>query len=311
MSKTRFTFAGVLIAAASAALFVWAVEQAGFDQVRAAAGRVGVGFVVIVLLGGVRGLCRALAWTCAVDPHERLEPWRAVTAFFAGEALGNLTPFGPIASEPVRIALVTSRLSAGTALSGRAVETLLYGATIVTIWVIGAGILLVAFSPSAASALTVVAVVAAAVGAMLVTARFGRTYGLGSVFAFVGRYPGRTLRILILEALYHVAAVAEIWVTLRFITGQAPTLATALVLECFNRALMIAFQFVPLWLGVDETGTGLVAGALHLGTATGVALALVRKGRIICWTAVGLLIAFGQGLTLRAGAAASERPAGS
>src|SRR6266516_7504063 len=138
MKKTRFTTAGVLIATASVALFVWAMEQAGVDQVRAAAGRIGAGFGVIVLLGGARGLCRALAWTFAVDSCERLEPWRAITAFFAGEALGNVTPFGLLVSEPVRIALVNARLPRGAAVAGRAIETLLYGVSIVFMWAIGA-----------------------------------------------------------------------------------------------------------------------------------------------------------------------------
>ncbi len=337
MRDRRLTAAGVLIAAASVTLFVWALEQAGLEPVRAAAGRIGAGFIVIVLLGGLRGSCRALAWTYAVGPQERLTPWRAVTAYFAGEALGNITPFGPLASEPVRIVLVNSQLAVGAALSARAVETMLYGVTIVLMWVIGAGTLLVAFSAPGASKLTVGAMLVGAGAATLAAAWFVRAHGLvariverlmasgvvpamleqawvdlrrpgSGILELVGRHPGRTLRILGLEALYHVAAVAEIWVTLRLITGHAPTLPTALVLECFNRAIMIGFQFVPMWLGVDEAGTGLVASALHLGAATGVTLALVRKARIICWTAVGLLVALAQGLTVGAGGVAPERP---
>jgi hypothetical protein len=64
------------------------------------------------------------------------------------------------------------------------------------------------------------------------------------------------------------------------------------VLEFVNRTITLAFQFVPMWLGVDEAGTSLVTTALHLGAAVGVGLALVRKARILLWTAIGLGIAF-------------------
>jgi hypothetical protein len=69
-------------------------------------------------------------------------------------------------------------------------------------------------------------------------------------------------------------------------------LVTAFVLEFVNRTITIAFQFVPMWLGVDEAGTGLIATALHLGAAVGVGLALIRKARVMLWTALGLGLVF-------------------
>ena len=75
---------------------------------------------------------------------------------------------------------------------------------------------------------------------------------------------------------------------LRLITGQPPSLLAAFVLESANRTITVAFQFVPMWLGVDEAGTGLIAAAIGISPAAGVTLALARKGRIVLWTAVGL-----------------------
>jgi hypothetical protein len=63
---------------------------------------------------------------------------------------------------------------------------------------------------------------------------------------------------------------------------------TAFVLESVNRTITVAFQFVPMWLGVDEAGTGLIAAAIGISPAAGVALALARKGRIVLWTVIGL-----------------------
>src|SRR5258705_2064259 len=59
-----------------------------------------------------------------------------------------------------------------------------------------------------------------------------------------------------------------------------------------NRTVIIAFQFVPLWLGVDEAGTGLVTTALHLGATAGIGLALIRKARVVVWTGLGLGLFF-------------------
>jgi hypothetical protein len=47
---------------------------------------------------------------------------------------------------------------------------------------------------------------------------------------------------------------------------------------------------VPYRLGVDEAGSAMIARALALDPAVGVALALVRRLRILFWNAVGLVL---------------------
>jgi hypothetical protein len=61
------------------------------------------------------------------------------------------------------------------------------------------------------------------------------------------------------------------------------------VLEPTGRLIVVAFKFVPYRLGVDEAGTALVARALALDPALGVALALVRRVRILVLNAIGLV----------------------
>jgi len=108
------------------------------------------------------------------------------------------------------------------------------------------------------------------------------------VFEFAERHPDRVMPVALCQILFHASAVFEIWIALRLITGQPPSLLTAFVLESVNRTITVAFQFVPMWLGVDEAGTGLIAAAIGISPAAGVTLALARKGRIVLWTAVGL-----------------------
>jgi hypothetical protein len=118
------------------------------------------------------------------------------------------------------------------------------------------------------------------------------------IFSFVARHPGKIVPLILLEATYHVAAVAEIWFALSLITGGRTPVLTAFVLEAVNRTITIAFQFVPMWLGVDEAGTAAVTSAINLGSAAGVSLALVRKTRVVIWTVIGLALLLHRGLSV-------------
>ena len=66
-----------------------------------------------------------------------------------------------------------------------------------------------------------------------------------------------------------------------------------------------------MWLGVDEAGTAAVTSAVNLGSAAGISLALIRKTRIVIWTAIGFMLVLRRGLLVgtvarRAVVAASE-----
>jgi hypothetical protein len=102
---------------------------------------------------------------------------------------------------------------------------------------------------------------------------------------------GRLWRLAAWQALFHVGAVAEVFLILRLLpaTRQA-TLVDAFVLETAGRLVTVVFKFVPYRLGVDEAGAAIVARALALDPASGIALALVRKLRIVVWNAVGLAV---------------------
>ena len=57
---------------------------------------------------------------------------------------------------------------------------------------------------------------------------------------------------------------------------------------------------MPLRAGVDEAVTGWFTKALQLGEKIGISLAIVRKARIVVWTAVGVVLLVRQGLSPRA-----------
>jgi hypothetical protein len=108
-----------------------------------------------------------------------------------------------------------------------------------------------------------------------------------TVYGFHRQDPIRLFTVLALEGVYHAAGVAEVFVTLAWIVGP-PTLLVAFILETANRLTNVVFKFVPLRLGVDEAGSAIFTTVLGYTSATGATLALVRKVRMLVWTAVGV-----------------------
>ena len=118
--------------------------------------------------------------------------------------------------------------------------------------------------------------------------------------AFSAGHPGRLWRVFALDLGFHLVAVFEAFLTLRWLLGPpslgfgeasgSPTLAQAIVFEALNRVVIVAFKFVPLRIGVDEAVTGAVAPILAVNPAAGVTLAVVRKVRGLFWAAAGLAV---------------------
>jgi|TARA_Y100000294_G_scaffold162132_1_gene167047 hypothetical protein len=309
-----------------ALLFVVFVRRAGLADVAAGVASVGWGFLLVLALSGFRFAMRALAWTLCVEPPGRLTFREALVATVAGDALGNVTPLGLLVSEPAKVALVTRRLPAAGALAALAVENLFYSLSVAVVLVAGLVALVVRLGTGTgwwlAAGLIVGGVVLAVLALHAVLWRrvslsarllvmLPERWAAGWVGAGLGwlrrlearmhaAYP-RTKAglgpIAMVDALFHVAALAETYVVLAFVTGSSPSWLDAFLFESVNRMIMVAFKFVPLRVGVDEAGTGLFADLLQFGTVTGVTMAIVRKARMLSWLAIGLPIVLGRGLS--------------
>ena len=327
MTSIRLRIVSALAAIAGIALFVWAIRQAGTTAVVGGIRRLGAGIVVVCLLGGVRALVRASAWRLCLDAEHRVSLASIFSAYLAGDAIGNITPFGFFISEPSKILFVRPRVSVPASVAALAVENLFYSASVVVMLVTGTFALLL--SVTVPDALRIVSMVTVAV-ALIVTGGViwivsGRRRVISGIverliergiataylqtrlpgiretderiLGFAAERRGAVVPLLALEASYHAAAVAEIWFALALITGTPPHLLVAFILEYVNRLITIGFQFVPMWLGVDEAGTSLATSVLNLGPAAGVSLALARKIRVIAWTAIGSALLVHRGLS--------------
>ena len=72
-----------------------------------------------------------------------------------------------------------------------------------------------------------------------------------------------------------------------------------MLLETVSRVILMMFKLVPFVVGVDEASAQLVAETLGFAAGIGVTLALIRKGRVLFWTAIGLILIVKRGLSIR------------
>jgi hypothetical protein len=333
-SAKRFTPLGIIFALLGLLLFVYFVRSAGLGEVMEGIRRLGVGFLLVLCISAFRPVVRALAWTrCFEAPHE-LRFRDALWAYLIGDAIGTLVPLGIFVSEPAKAALVRKRVPLMAGLSALAVENLFYSLSVALFIFSGMAALLFSFDLSKPlRMISIGALVGVIVAVSLAyvfirkqwkflsgTLEFLYSRGVGRrvletrrervrsleerVYGFYTRNRSRFLPIILLEACFHLSGVAEVYVVLWFISdtftgGAGALLLSAFVLESVNRVINVVFKFVPLRMGVDEAGSSWVTKVLKLGEASGVTLAIIRKARIIFWTALGLGLLVRRGLSLR------------
>lgn len=330
-SRARLSPLGVAAAIGGLVLFAWTLQRTGLEPVYEGVRRVGYGFGVILALSGVRFLIRGGAWTLCAEGEPRLRVADTLPALVAGDALGNLTPLGLLASEPAKAAFVRHRISLMSAASAITIENLFYTLTVALVIGGGTAALLFLFDVPGTlqqvSLFALAAMIAIFVAGIIVLTsqvrvvaravdaidrRSGTTRGQWrsrfqkllefeeGIYGFASRRPSRIAPVLALEAAFHVLAIAELWFTLRLLLGDAaPGLMTTFVLEAVNRTITAVFKFVPLRLGVDEAGTELLTRTLGLDAGLGVTMAIIRKGRMLTWTAVGVAVLVRRGLAGR------------
>jgi hypothetical protein len=108
------------------------------------------------------------------------------------------------------------------------------------------------------------------------------------VFDFYAKRPRDFFILVLCQAAFHLAGALEIYLTLRLM-GLGANFGAAFTFEAVNRAINMAFIFVPALVGVDEAGTGALIKAAGFDFNHGVALALIRKIRMFFWIGIGLV----------------------
>ena len=326
----RFAPLGVVFGLLGILLFAYFVSRAGVGDIAARIQRLGAGFILILAVSSLRYIVRALAWTRCIEPPHQLRFRDAFAARLMGDALGNIVPFLSVAvSEPSKAVFVKDRVPLMVGLSGLAIENIFYALSVALFVFSGTATLLLTFSlpkglryASIAALLVTMLIIPLAYLIMRSQTRFlsgvvGYLGDRGVARSFMGKLKPRAesleeriygfyantqrsfLSIFALDMCFHIAGIVEVFITLSFISPVAPTLTQAFILESVNRIINVTFKFIPLRAGVDEGGTGQVSKVLGFARGIGETLAIVRKGRDIFWSAIGVLLIWKKGFSLQ------------
>ncbi|HTG93702.1 MAG TPA: lysylphosphatidylglycerol synthase domain-containing protein, partial [Pyrinomonadaceae bacterium] len=301
-------------------LLIYVINRVGVQPIFDGLLRIGFGFFVILGLNGLRHALRTISMRAAVPPeHRRFNFIQAFAARLGGEAISFLTFTGPLLGEATKVALLRKRVPLTYGVPALVVDNLLYNLSVVFFVMSGACVMLFSYRlpPPVYWVLLGIAVVAAlgivatALAArrrvMLLTwiidqlaelrlspkvilkRRHHISHLEAKVYDFYKHHPGAFFGMIVCNLLAHVSSVLEVYLALRMLGFQS-LLSQAYIIESLTKVINFVFAFVPGTIGVYEGGTEVILQALGFAVAAGVALALVRKAAIVCWTSVGLLV---------------------
>jgi putative ABC transport system permease protein len=302
-------------------LLIYVIHRVGVQPLFDALLRVGFGFFVILGLSGLRHFLRTISMRAAVPAeHRRITFRQAFAARLGGEAISFLTFTGPLLGEATKVALLRKRVPLTYGVPALVVDNLLYNLSVVFFVLSGACVMLVRYplptpvymvllAIAFVAALGIlIAVVAAKRRVMLMTwiidrlaqlrlspkvilKRRHHIYHLESkVYDFYKHHPAVFFLMIACNLLAHASSVIEVYVALKLL-GFQPQWAQAYIIESLTKVINFAFAFVPGTIGVYEGGTEVILQkGLGFTPAAGLALALVRKAAIVCWTSIGLLV---------------------
>jgi uncharacterized protein (TIRG00374 family) len=307
----------VALALAGAALAVWMVVRIGTDEIGRQLSRAGfeLGFLLVAYAAGT--IVIAFPWRTLLSPGDR--PGLAATAVsrFVASGANAVLPFFGFAGEPLRLLWIAPEARA-RGIAALVVDRLFFTGA-------GALLLLVAAMLAPAAGLPIAFAVAGAVTALvmlviLVLAAWSarETRVAWRIYRVVRRLrrrpaqapPGvredvdarmqeilrggqrRLWAVLLVHILGRLLLASELYVAL-FVLEVQVSPDEALILAAAPIATGIIASSVPSQIGVQEGGVALVAAALGLGPAVGLAVVLLQRVRQVFTVglAFGLLFA--------------------
>jgi len=320
-SRKSFVWLQTLAFLLGLALLIFVINRVGVQPLFDALLRIGFGFFVILGLSGLRHFLRTIAMRAAVPAeHRRITFRQAFAARLGGEAISFLTFTGPLLGEATKVALLRKRVPLTYGVPALVVDNLLYNLSVVFFVLSGACVMLARYSLPRSVYLVLLGIAfVAALGILIVVIAAKRRvmvltwiidrlaqlrlspkvilkkrhhiYHLESkVYDFYKHHPGVFFLMIACNLLAHASSVLEVYLALKML-GFQPQWAQAYIIESLTKVINFAFAFVPGTIGVYEGGTEVILQkGLGFTPAAGLALALVRKAAIVCWTSVGLLV---------------------
>lgn len=326
----RLKILGIALTVGGIALFSYFVYSVGFREIVSDVSKFGLaGFASILVIYFARICSRAFAWKLSVYEPYKLSLRDTIPAVIIGEAMSSMIPLGILVSGTSKAVAVRKRMPLVVGLSSVATENLFYSFITTIFLILGAYTFVRSFDLEPGwiftiDLLIVVLLVLLVLGVIMIVRQWhfasetcewlyrkGIARGIlergrlevrlfeNIIYGFYRRYPKRFLPICLFEAAFHILGIMEVWLILSRISVGTPEFLSAFLLESISRLITIVFKLVPFVIGVDEAGAQFVAETMAIGAGIGVTLAIIRKGRILFWTAIGLLLIIKRGLSLR------------
>ena len=326
-SINRLKLAGIVLTLLGVGLFGYFVYSVGFHEIYQGVVRFGFAGFGVILLSISCGFARAYAWKLSVHEPYSLTLRNTVPAVVIGEAMSSTIPLGILISGTSKAVAVRKQIPLVAGLSSVATENLFYCFTTGLFLIVGAVVLLRSFAVDESLIVTMDALIVTIsiliiLGFVMVIRQwhfasemcewlyrkgfFHKLLENGRldvrlfenlIYGFYRSHPRRFLPICSLETVYHVLGIAEVWFILSRLSDAYPSLLNSFLLESVSRLITIVFKLVPFVIGVDEAGAQFVGQTVALAAGVGVTLAIIRKGRILFWTAIGLILIIKRGLS--------------
>jgi hypothetical protein len=280
---------------------------------------VGWGFSLIIILGGLSQVIRTCAWRQTITYDIKGLRWsRSIGAQLASDACGQLGFAGKMVGEGIRVSLLSPVVPVDRGISSCAIDGGMHLLTAAVVAVLGIGITLLHFPLSGQwrayalllavglFALVVLATVAVASRWELMgnAARaIGRLPQLHNwvisrepiidsaehnLLTFSRKAPTAFWATLIFSLLWHVLAVLEVYVILRFM-GTGIAFNDAFALEGLTKVINLVGALNPGNIGTYEGGNMLIGKMFGVTATAGLLLALCRRARTVFWAAVGAI----------------------
>jgi hypothetical protein len=326
----RLKIAAILFTILGIGLFVYFVATVGYAEILRGVARIGIdGFLAVSLIYLLRLLTRACAWKLSVYEPYSLDVRDTLPAVIIGEAMSTMIPLGILISGTAKAVAVRNRVPLVVGLSSVATENLFYSLITGLYIVLGGFAFLRSFDLAEGWRITIdisIGIIFALIlfGFVMVLRQWhfaseaceklyqkgwGRSFlekgrmhvrlFENLIYGFYRKYPRRFLPIILFEILFHALGILEVWFVMSRISSAVPSLFTSFLLESISRVITTTFKLIPFVIGVDEAGAQFVTETLALGAGIGVTLAIIRKGRTILWTLIGVILIATRGLSIK------------
>lgn len=326
----RLKIVGLILTILGLTLFVYFIYTVGYQQILEGIAKIGFdGFLVILLIHLAKICVRATSWRLSVYEPYKLDFRDTFPAVIIGEALSSLIPLGILMSGTAKAVAVRRRVPLVVGLSSVATENLFYSITTGLFIAFGAIIFIRSF-PLESDVVFVIDIIVGFifVSLFLIILMIIQQWHFASwiceklyekrilsnilnsgrlqvrlfenlIYGFYRKNPKRFFPIFLLQILFHLLGVFEVWFILSKISEVFPAISTAFFLETMSRLITIVFKLIPFVIGVDEAGAEFIIKSLAIGAGIGVTLAIIRKGKTIFWATIGIILIIKRGLTLQ------------